>query len=617
MDENQLKKTKLFLSKTGIKLPALLNFCVVRRIFCSNGRMVRYNYEFYQTKFFAMNGRLLTLCLALLLIACGPDEDLASIVIDSDTDQNSDSGDNSDENPDSDDNSGEGTGDDSGNNGDVGTAVNNVYYVSPEGSSTNDGFTPENSLSITQGFRQVKQGDVLYIKLGNYTLTQTLTIGESGTVDEPIRIIGYRQTPGDIEQARFAGFTYGQNVQDADFPLLNGDGQNGIDVRGNYIYLSNLSFTNFASNIDLTGDYNKVSNCVFFDTADGVQKFGSFATRIYGSYNEVFNCYAEDIEFAGFQVAERGTYNHIHNCQVVCDEPRPPGGGTDYYFMTVDYGSGVTSNNLFEFNLAQRLGSVQHPGRGLDNKGGHDNIWRYNVIENTGIEMEFSTSYGNHFYGNTVRETRPEHNYNWCHFELQSGPHDNYIYGNFIDSGDYPNIVIKHSDDGASSDPNVEYRITEDNWIFSNIFLNGSSVVTVNDFNGPGQGEVRNIKILNNTIVNPSGLISVFNNVPTQIEFSNNLVVDGTGSFLNTSISLSGSNNNFFNSSSFSISGLSNSLNLDPMFVGGPDADSNSYRLQSNSPVINQGVSVTVEFDFLGEIRTIGSAPDIGAFEIN
>lgn len=566
------------------------------------------------------------LCLTALLWACGPDEDLESIMADSDSSQDQDS--NSDENPDEnsdnnsdedpgDGNSGEDPGDGNSGDGEVGTAANNTYYVTPEGLGSNDGFSPENSLSIVEGFRKVKQGDILYIKMGNYSFSQTLSIGESGTLDEPIYVVGYRNTPGDIDSEEFAGFSYGQGIQDANFPTLVGNGQNGVDLRGNYIYIRNLAFANFASNVDIIGDYNKVSNCVFFDTAEGVRKYDSFATRIYGEYNEVYNCYAENIEFAGFLVAEGGRFNHIHHSQVVCDELRPPGGGTDYYFMTEDYGSGTTSNNLFEYNLAQRLGSVEHPGRGLDNKGGHDNVWRYNVIENTGIEMEFSTSYNNQFYGNIVRETRPDHNYNWCHFELQSGPHDNYIYGNYIDSGNHTTINIVHADDGATSNSAIEYRITENNWFFSNIFINGSSLVRVSDYNGPGQAEVRGIHLLNNTIVNMSSGINVYDGVPTQIELSNNIFSNCSGQFFNSNnLMLSGTNNNFHNSS-YSASVLTSSFTLDPLFVGGSDTDYNSFKIRSDSPLINIGTAVNVEYDFERSNRTKGSNPDLGAFEIN
>lgn len=45
------------------------------------------------------------------------------------------------------------------------------------------------------------------------------------------------------------------------------------------------------------------------------------------------------------------------------------------------------------------------------------------------------------------------------------------------------------------------------------------------------------------------------------------------------------------------------------------DADANDFRLTHESPVINDGADLGVEEDFLGQIRNLAGAPDLGAFE--
>ncbi len=55
-----------------------------------------------------------------------------------------------------------------------------------------------------------------------------------------------------------------------------------------------------------------------------------------------------------------------------------------------------------------------------------------------------------------------------------------------------------------------------------------------------------------------------------------------------------------------------NRVNTNPLFVG---VSSNDYHLQPSSPAMNTGLPVPVTHDFDGNLRSIGSGYDIGAYE--
>ena len=93
------------------------------------------------------------------------------------------------------------------------------YYVTTKGTVYNDGRTEATAWSIERAFQTAKAGDVVAIKAGNYG-NRSLVVGNAGTKDNPIRFIGYTDTPGDLVSNQGPTFTYGDEVDSTKMPLL-------------------------------------------------------------------------------------------------------------------------------------------------------------------------------------------------------------------------------------------------------------------------------------------------------------------------------------------------------------------------------------------------------------
>ena len=118
-------------------------------------------------------------------------------------------------------------------------------------------------------------------------------------------------------------------------------------------------------------------------------------------------------------------------------------------------------------------------------------------------------------------------------------------------------------------------------------------------------------QIINNTIVNAhvgindvlKGKANITNNIFYNCWKSINLV---TGS------NFVGTNNLFYNNTSDPLL-LTNPVTLqDPLFV---NAASQNYHIQKDSPAVDAGAVVAVDYDYDGDARPIGEGYDIGADE--
>ena len=500
------------------------------------------------------------------------------------------------------------------------SAQTNYYVTGTSSSGNGSGSSEGNAMALTTAFSTAVSGDTIMVKSGTYALSDQISLNNAGVV-----VLGYQTTPGDIQTAPYAGLTYSNGmVTDGVRPQFDFDAdgdtrKTGVRINADNVKFHNIGFQNAGSCIDITSSSSGVlvDNCEMWITDDGVIKYNSFAVRIYGDNNLVQNSFALNQEFAGFYVYQ-GDNNTVRHCAVYADAPAPPGGGTDYYFMTANYQLAASCDgNLFEYNIAARKASIQHPGRGIDNKGGTNTIWRYNYIENTAIEVDFATSTDVRIYGNTVVETQPELNYNRTHFELQSGPERIYFYGNIIyNQGRHPAIQLTHSDDGASSDPAVENSTTDDIYIFSNVFVGTENLV--DGFSNASNGynhTVTNFKFWNNTVVNCRTMFNVGGGTTLSGTVNNNIFINNTGSWASANTTVTGSNNNFY-SNNFSTQ-LTAPLSLNPLFTGGLDSEPGSYELQPGSPMINAGTALTFPYPFdmnLGT-RVLNGTVEIGAFE--
>ena len=116
------------------------------------------------------------------------------------------------------------------------------YYVTTKGTVYNDGRTEATAWSIERAFQTAKAGDVVAIKAGNYG-NRSLVVGNAGTKDNPIRFIGYTDTPGDLVSDKASTFVYGNQLDSRKMPLLRGflqPNKMAIEVRKNNVEIHNF-----------------------------------------------------------------------------------------------------------------------------------------------------------------------------------------------------------------------------------------------------------------------------------------------------------------------------------------------------------------------------------------
>ena len=227
---------------------------------------------------------------------------------------------------------------------------NTEYYVTTSGSDSNDGLTESTSFGTIQKALDVAgAGNTVWIKAGVYNTRASTYVRNSGTVNNPLKIIGYKNNTNDITSTYY-NYTEGQIVPDLDpseMPLM--DGGNGrysgiFSVDNDYVIMKNIQaqryFTGLGSKQGI-GFY--MDNCITKDMygngseeGEGIDlggiKTGSDPYEI--SKIRVTNSIAINGGISNLSVY--GTNNLIENCKTYND--RSGGGGdigSDYYITVI------------------------------------------------------------------------------------------------------------------------------------------------------------------------------------------------------------------------------------------------------------------------------------------
>ncbi len=149
-----------------------------------------------------------------------------------------------------------------------------IYHVSPSGSDTNDGLSPEHPLqSIQLAINLSQPGDYILLRGGTYSLTQKISIPKqkSGTSQKPIRLWAY---PNEHPVLDFS-------------PQVYNSSNRGIEIGADYWHFRGLEIYAAGDNgMYFSGaHHNRVENCTFHHNRDsGLQISGG------SSYNEIVNC---------------------------------------------------------------------------------------------------------------------------------------------------------------------------------------------------------------------------------------------------------------------------------------------------------------------------------------
>jgi hypothetical protein len=471
--------------------------------------------------------------------------------------------------------------------------VQNSRFVSADATGNGDGSSENNAWTLNQASNGAQSGMTIWIKSGDYG-SQKLEISVNGTRNQPIKIIGYNQSPGDDPQIeKTLGFQFSANTM----PLFHdGDGSALILQKKNYIIVKNLQISNFSErgiNLD-DSNFIHVENCYIEGGLSGIWSNGRKETNTRAIDNLVLNT-----SFHGIKLA--GEFNRISRNFVASNKVM----SMDYYIMINGHETGGYGN-IVDSNVVDRFSGDTHKGHGIAFKGGGAGV-RYirsgliydNQVFNCrgAIELRHSRVMNNVVKGNTVRGNNAKGIENTMGIKFRDGSNHNTVVGNTI--YDVDAIIRFHN---AGEDSSADGKKAGFNNIFgSNICYNANYFVLADSGT-----ETYGNHFLLNTVYN----VKRFTDITIPFDNSNifeNNIISNCKSIVNKGTF---DTNNFF-SNSFGPVGK-NIINEDPKFR---DPSRGDFRLKQNSPMIDRGKpNGNMVPDIEGKPRKANS-PDLGAYE--
>lgn len=304
------------------------------------------------------------------------------------------------------------------------TSGENVFYVTVDGTSANDGKTEATSWNLSHALNTARAGDIIHVKAGNYGNLQVST-SNGGTPESPINLVGYKNTPGDIVASAGPSFTYSNYKSNDDlldankFPVIQGARTNntavfqssGIDIDHPYWIVRNIGVMYMDYGIRIRGDNVTVDNLICAWMGDFnpnntynpsapsantnfVPALPSGGTRSlhdnlkgqalvgYGNNATITNSICINGGARGFIMVN--SENHVFDyVQAYSDQNINP---TDYYILL--YG---TSNCRLTNLTVKRIGNLTHFGHGISLKCNANNNTYDNVeIFNTNLELNIN-----------------------------------------------------------------------------------------------------------------------------------------------------------------------------------------------------------------------------------
>lgn len=167
----------------------------------------------------------------------------------------------------------------------------NIYYASPDGSTSSDGKDKSNPGSIYTLKNKLKPGDTLYLLPGIYRYSQRINIGAEYIEDENSWFGGKQ---GAYINIRPENETDKVIFDFSDMPFDSN--MRGIQVYGDFYHFYNIDVRGAGDNgMYIAGDHNIIEKCNFYDNRDsGLQLGRSKGTQTtldqWPSYNLIKNC---------------------------------------------------------------------------------------------------------------------------------------------------------------------------------------------------------------------------------------------------------------------------------------------------------------------------------------
>jgi len=480
------------------------------------------------------------------------------------------------------------------------SATKKIYYVSTSGSDSKSGLTKTNAWrTISKAAATATAGSTVWIKAGDYG-RENVVIKNNGTVNNPIKFIGYDSSIGDNPKLTRK---IGMNFSSSKMPLIK-NGNIGINSQNKeYIIVKNLQISNYSSQgININNSDNFVIDNVYIkDVKWGIQTIDED-----GSNNRIINSYIADCTTSGVRLDNKN--NLIENVWVVSSRVV----NMDYYINI--YGGSKGSNNIIRNSYVNRYPGDSHKGHGISLKAGQtyykleNSLIENSEIVNCGGAIEFRHSGVKYCVARnvTLRETKSKNSYG---IQFENGTTHNLVESCSL-SGE---IGIRFTDNYEDGGTQIAGSYNE---VINTVFHDLNVAVHVGD----GLANNRYNKFLNSTFYNVNRLYS-------QNSGDNKNKFDSTNKFMNCIIqnvnvkifdgrpTFTMTYSNFWDywkGNGTKESGSGNK-SVSSSFVNISDRN---FRLRSSSKLINAGkVLEEVSGDFDGNGRPDGASHDMGAFE--
>lgn len=530
------------------------------------------------------------------------------------------------------------------------TSGDNVFFVTTSGNSGNNGKSESSAWDIGHAFKSARPGDIVYIKAGNYG-GGNYVFNQSGNASQPIKFIGYKNQPGDInayEQnllsnetrdrrgtTRFANnveFDYTQSLNMNEMPHFTKNFVKNdffFTVSGDYIEFHNIIIRggDFGMLFDRNSSHCKLINSVIMEQGrmDIASSDSSHPDRYQGTgisnrrserlevrFCTFLNCEQQALEIRG---ANSGTYSD--NVVYSYNDRN----GTDYFYL-VTGDAGASSHDLvIEYNRCHRLTSVPHGGHGFITKNGaYNNTFRNFRVINTNIETSFANATGNVFEKGYVQGSASQGD-DLTYILTSNGSTGNTFKDIVVDDVWGGLLFLDHGEDGSSSFAGIAND-------YINIIVKNAKYGVIFSESGANRGPTNNNKFLNCTFFNTEfGIRAHRNNsgnsfINCHFSASSSLYTNHAGYSLNGNTRFENCHfSGNLNRNSANSFVTNNNIDGNPQFQD-PQAISRGndwvegLRLLPSSPLQNAGQNISVmnplgAFDFLGNQR---NSYNIGAF---
>jgi len=328
-----------------------------------------------------------------------------------------------------------------------------------EESITGTEWDTTDATELTTAMSSAVAGDTIWIKEGTYS--GTFTLSNSGTVTNPIKIIGYKTTHGD-------GSSYmptrapDLNADANELPLINGK---FVATNDQYVIFKNLQVNvpNGAQEVGFAmNSYQVYENCYTWTGDYGFRANNNSHTSI-----RLIDCYAKDMTNSGVRLYNK---HHLIDNFYACTSGAV---SMDYYISL--YGGTDGHSQCVRNSTADRNINATHTGHGIGFKGS-GGILEHSLVENCSINncgnggFEFRHSTIKYNIGRNITIDSDTKGVNNRAIMFRDGTSFNRVENSHVNNAEYSVRFLDSTEDGG-----LNQNGGSDNTVINTIFSNADT----------------------------------------------------------------------------------------------------------------------------------------------